>query len=428
MDSRERLARALDHRAPDRPPIDLGSTPVTGAHVSVVAGLRPALGLETRRVKVVEPYQMLGEIDGDLMSALGVDCIGLGMRKNLFGFENEGWKPWVTFDGAEVIEVLVPGAFNTDLEPNGDLLQYPEGDRAAAPSGRMPRGGFYHDTIVRQPPIDDDTLRVEDNLEEFGRVTDEDLEHLSRTAEALYESTPYAIVGNFGGTGFGDIALVPAMWLKNPKGIRDIEEWYVSTIARRDYIFELFSGQCEIALGNLELVRQAVGDRVAVIFVTGTDFGAQNAPFISNDTYRDLYQPFHKRVNDWVHEHTKWKTFIHSCGAVEPLIGEFIAAGFDILNPVQCSAAGMSPEGLKSKYGDRISFWGGGVDTQKTLPFGTKDEVAEEVRERLRVFSPGGGFVFNPIHNIQPNTPIENVAEMFRLACRGASGSPDEGP
>jgi len=170
-------------------------------------------------------------------------------------------------------------------------------------------------------------------------------------------------------------------------------------------------------LRNLELIRQAVGDRVDVIFVTGTDFGTQNGPFLSPELYRELFKPFHKRVNDWVHTHTRWKTFIHSCGGVEPLIEDFIEAGFDILNPVQCSAAGMDPELLKQKYGDRLVFWGGGVDTQRTLPFGTPDEVRREVRERLEIFGRGGGYVFNPIHNVQANTPIENLLAMFETVC-----------
>jgi hypothetical protein len=305
-------------------------------------------------------------------------------------------------------------------EPSGELLQYPEGDRAAPPSGRMPVGGFYHDTIVRQPPIDDDTvLRVEDNLEEFGPVSDEDLADLKRAARRLWDETPYALVGSFGGTAFGDIALVPAPFLKNPRGIRDIEEWYVSTVSRREHVREIFARQCEIGLGNLERIRQAVGNRVAAVFLTGTDFGTQNAPFLSPDTYRDLYQPFHRRVNDWVHARTTWKAFIHTCGAVEPLIGEFIRAGFDILNPVQCSAAGMDPKTLKARYGARITFWGGAIDTQRTLPFGTPEEVSREARERRRIFGAGGGFVFNPIHNIQARTPVENVVELFRAAREG---------
>lgn len=413
MTGRERVLCTLNHEEPDRCPIDLGALPVTGAHVSVVSKLRRALGLDRPgdRVRVIEPYQMLGEFKEDLIDALGVDCIGLGTRKTLFGFNNEGWKPWVTFDGTEV---LVPSGFNTVPEPNGDILMYPHGDHSAPPSGHMPKGGFYFDTIVRQPPIVESDLCVEDNTEEFTRITDADLRHLEDTARRLYEDTSYAIVGNFGGTSFGDIALVPAPFLKNPKGIRDVAEWYISTITRRDFIFEVFSRQCEIALANLELIRQAVGDRISVIFVTGTDFGTQNAPFISNDAYRDLYQPFHKKVNRWVHANTSWKTFTHTCGAVEPLISEFIDAGFDILNPVQCSAAGMEPSLLKRKYGDQITFWGGGVDTQKTLPHGTTEEVVNEVRERVRIFSRGGGFVFNTIHNIQPDANVENILAMFR--------------
>jgi len=419
MNSRERVNAALNHKQPDRPPIDLGSTAVTGAQVSVVYKLRQALRLDKpgARVKVVEPYQMLGEIAGDLKTALGVDFVGLGLTRNMFGFENAGWKPWVTFDGTPI---LVPQKFNTAPEPNGDILQYPEGDKSAPPSGRMPKGGFYFDSIIRQPPIDDAALKVEDNLEEFQPIADEDLERLRKTADALYRETPYAIVGSFASTAFGDIALVPAPFLKFPKGIRDVAEWYMSTILRREHVREIFDRQCEIGIANLVLIHQAVGDRVSAVFVSGTDFGAQNAPFISPDAYRDLYQPFHKRVNSWIHSHTQWKTFIHSCGAVEPLIADFVEAGFDILNPVQTSAAGMDPATLKKKYGDRIVFWGGLVDTQKTLPFGTTDEVAAEVRERVRVFGKGGGFVANTVHNIQAGCPAESVLEMFRIVREGA--------
>ena len=114
-----------------------------------------------------------------------------------------------------------------------------------------------------------------------------------------------------------------------------------------------------------------------------------------------------------MHEHTTWKTFIHSCGSVVALLEDFIDAGFDILNPVQCSAAGMDPAGLKDRFGDRVTFWGGGVDTQRTLPFGTPEEVRDEVRERLRIFGRGGGYVFNPIHNVQARTPPENLKALY---------------
>lgn len=415
---RERVETALAHRPPSGIPLDLGASAVTGMHVSSVYTLRQALGLDApgTPVKIVEPYQCLGEIDEALMDALGVDVAGLGGSKTLFGFPNENWREWTFPDGTPV---LVPEGFNTDPEPNGDLLLYPEGDKSAPPSGRMPKGGFYFDTIVRQPPIDDAALDPAENLEEFGPISQSELAHFRREAERLAQ-TGRAILAGFGGTAFGDIALVPAPWLKHPKGIRDITEWYTSTMARRDYVYEVFERQCEIGLSNLAKIHEAVGDTVTAAFITGTDFGTQHAPFISPDAYRDLYKPFHKAVNDWVHANTPWKTFIHSCGSVRVFIEDFIDAGFDILNPVQCSAAGMEPEGLKRDFGDRITFWGGGVDTQQTLPFGTPEEVRAQVRERIGIFGEGGGFVFNTIHNVQARVPKENLAALYETVaeCR----------
>ena len=182
--------------------------------------------------------------------------------------------------------MLVPGGFNTEPAPNGDIFMYPEGDRSVPPSGRMPKGGFYFDAIVRQGPIDENRLDPQDNLEEFGPVSDADLEHFAAESERLYRESDRAILANFGGTAFGDIALVPAPWLKHPKGIRDVEEWYVSTAARFDYVYEVFQRQCEIALANLAKIRDAVGDRVSVVMVTGTDFGTQTGLFISPGSYR----------------------------------------------------------------------------------------------------------------------------------------------
>ena len=392
--------------------MDLGGSPTSGIHVSALYRLRQALGLDGpgTPVKVIEPYQMLGEVTPDLMEALGIDVVGLGGSKTMFGFRNERWKEWTTFDGTPV---LVPQGFNTEPEPDGRILMYPEGDKSAPPSGCMPKGGWYFDAIIRQAAIDDRHLNVEDNLEEFVPVSEQELNHFSSQATRLHEQTDKAILANFGGTGFGDIALVPAPSLKHPKGIRDVEEWYISTVARRDYVYKVFERQCEIALKNLKTIHEAVGDRVTAAFVTGTDFGAQSGPFISPQTYRDLYKPFHKIVNDWIHKHTGWKSFIHSCGSVRALLEDFIEAGFDIFNPVQCSAAHMNPEELKGIFGDRITFWGGGVDTQHTLPFGTPKEVRWEVRSRIRAFGPGGGFVFNTIHNIQAGVPVENLLAMF---------------
>ena len=412
MNARERIQTTLAHQEPDRVPLDLGSSPTTGMHVSSVYLLRQALHLDPpgTPVRVTEPYQMLGEIAPDLMDALGVDVIGLSNPNTMFGYPLAGWKPWTFFDGTPV---LVPGDFNTQPEPNGDILMYPEGDTSAPPSGRMPSGGFYFDAIVRQPELDEDHLDPADNCEEFQLVSEADLDFYEKEAERLFTHTDQAILANFGGTGFGDIALVPAVQLKDPRGIRDMEEWYMSTVMRRDYIWAVFEKQCEIGLENLKRIDQRVGDKVSVVYISGADFGAQNGPFISPKAYRDLYQPFHKIINNWVHENTGWKTFIHSCGSVVKLIPDFIESGFDVLNPVQTSATGMEAEGLAERFGDQVTFWGGGVDTQQVLPFGTPEEVKTQVHERMKIFGRGGGFVFNPIHNVQAEVPVENLLALY---------------
>ncbi|MHC1772855.1 MAG: uroporphyrinogen decarboxylase family protein [Flexilinea sp.] len=412
MNSRERISLALNHKEADRVPLDLGGCGQTGMQVSTVYALRQALKLDPpgTPVKVSEPFQMLGEIKPDLQEFLGVDCVSVGGSTNFFGFKNEGWKPWTTFDGAPV---LVPDLFNTEPNENGEILQYPQGDQSAMPCAIMPKGGFYFDSIVRQPPLDDEALNPADNLEEFQPVTDDELLYLKTESERVFTETDKALILGLGGMAFGDIALVPGPTLKNPKGIRDIEEWYISTVTRKDYIREVFERQCEIALSNLPKIYAAVGNRPTVAWISGTDFGAQNNCFISPRAFHTLYKPFMAKINDWIHENTHWKTFIHTCGSIIPLIPDIIEAGFDILNPVQTSAVNMDPQELKTRFGDQITFWGGGVDTQHVLPFGTPEEVREQVRSHIQIFSKNGGYVFNPIHNVQSGVPVENLLAMY---------------
>lgn len=412
MNSRERVSITLSHKEADRVPLDLGGCGQTGMQVSTVYALRQALKLDPPNtpVKVIEPFEMLGEIKPDLQEFLEVDCISMGSLTNFYGFKDEGWKPWTTFEGTPV---LVPDLFNTEPNEKGEILQYPQGDRSAPPCAIMPKGGFYFDSIVRQPPFDDEHLDPAENLEEFQPLNDEELLHLKTESERLFTGTDKALVLSLGGMSFGDIALVPGPTLKNPKGIRDIEEWYISTVTRKDYVREVFERQCEIALNNLPKIYASVGDRPTVAWISGTDFGAQNNCFISPRVFRSLYKPFMTKINDWIHENTPWKTFIHSCGSIIPLIPDIIEAGFDILNPVQTSAVNMDPQELKTRFGDQIIFWGGGVDTQRVLPFGTPEEVREQVRKHIQIFSKDGGYVFNPIHNVQSNVPVENLLAMY---------------
>lgn len=412
MTSRERIIATINHRQPDQVAVDFGGGFQTGIHVSMIYKLRQALGLDKpgTPVKVVEVYQMLGEVAPDLQEALGIDTVSLCGTGTMFGYPALAFKEWVLHDGTPV---LVPVDFNTGYEPNGELLQWPGNDRSAPPSGKMPKGGYFFDALNRQPPLDEEALNPADNTEEFTPVTGNEIAHYAARAEALYRQTDRALFCTFGGLTFGDVALVPATFLKHPKGIRDVEEWYVSLALRPDYIKAIFERQAEVAVENLRALHQAVGDKIAVIQTNGTDFGTQNGPFCSAEQYRDLFLPYQKRVNGWIHANTNWKTFMHSCGSIMPLLDGIVEAEFDILNPVQCSASGMDPRTLKRRYGDQLVFWGGGVDTQKTLPFGTPEQVRAEVRERIEIFAPGGGFVFNTVHNVQACTPIENLLAMF---------------
>ncbi len=183
---------------------------------------------------------------------------------------------------------------------------------------------------------------------------------------------------------------------------------------RPDYVRRVMAMQAEIALDNLKRLHRAGGDDLCdVVYLCGTDFGTQTGTFCGTAAFDDLWLPSYRPLTGWIHDHTPWKIFKHSCGAVESFIPRFVEAGFDILNPVQCSAAGMEPALLKSRHGDRVTFWGAGVDTQKTLPFGRPEQVKAEVLERLRIFSPGGGFVFTPIHNVQARTPLPNFLAML---------------
>jgi len=407
MTAREKLVASLDHRS-GPVPVDFGSNPVTGMHCTVVEALRKHYGLEERRVTVIDPYQMLGQFDADLQEVIGIDVTGVFPRNTMFGFPNENWKEWRT-PWRQV--VLVPEGF-VIRDDGGDTLIFPEGDDSAPPSGRMPEGGYFFDALIRQPRIDEDALDPSDNTEEFVAVSDADLDFYEQACRSA-ESTGRGTVINIGGMAIGDISMVPGVGLKHPRGIRDITEWYISTVMRQDYLHGVFRIQTEVAIENLKRVFARVGNIPDVIFVCGTDFGTQNSQFCSVDTYRELYHPYYAQINGWIHDNTTWKTFKHSCGAVEPFMPEFIASGFDIVNPVQLSAAGMDAKQLKANYGDRLTFWGGVTDTQKTLPFGTPEEVRSEVQQRLEILSTNGGYVFNAIHNVQAATPVANVVAMI---------------
>lgn len=410
MTSKERFDLTANHRQPDRMVVDFGSTSVTGIHVLSIENLRKYYGLEPKPVRVTDPYQMLGDVDKELIEIMGIDVVPARGRKNGFGIYNH--EPLMEYTTNWGQKVLVPEGFRTTKDEKGDVLIYPEGDTSAQPSGRMPKSGYFFDAIIRQEPIDEEKLDPKDNLEEYGLVSESDLEYWKDTTQKA-RATGKAVIAGVGGTALGDIAHIPGIKLKKPKGIRDITEWYMSILMRPDYVKTIFDRQSEIALENYSRLYKVIGDNVDAVFICGTDFGTQDSTFCAPEQFDDLWLPYYRRINDWVHAHTNWKTFKHSCGAVETFMSRFIDAGFDIINPVQISATGMDPEHLKKTYGKDLVFWGGGINTQKTLPYSTPEKVREEVLRLCDIFAKDGGFVFNTVHNIQANVPVENIVAMI---------------
>lgn len=407
--SKERVWNALNHRGGTPVPVDFGATTVTGIHCRIVEQLRKYYGLADKPVRIVDPFQMLGEVDEELQERMGVDLVPLFGQKNMFGIDesevHEQVTPWEQ-------KVLIAKGIDMTPDAEGDVYIYPEGDRSVSPSAVMPEGCYFINAIERQQPIDEALLSYQDNLEEYALLNESDLAYWKQAAGKA-AATGKAVVAGFGGTALGDVAFIPAMGLKHPKGIRSVAEWYMSTLIRPDFVHALFEHQTDLAIRNYEMLWNTVGDQVDVVFTCGTDFGTQDSQFCSEEVFRELWLPYYKRLNDWIHTHTTWKIFKHSCGAVLPLIPAMIDSGFDILNPVQINAKDMDSKVLKEQFGDQLVFWGGGIDTQRVLAFGTKEEVRRQVMEQCEILGKDGGFVFNTVHNIQANVPVENVITMI---------------
>jgi uroporphyrinogen-III decarboxylase len=407
--SRDRVLQALNHQNTDYVPVDFGSTAVTGIHCRIVEALRNHYGLESKPVKIVDAFQMLGEVDEELAELLGVDCIGIGGAKDIFDLDTTQLHEQVTPWGQRV---LVPLSMDLTPDNQGDVYVYAGGDKTYPPSAVMPKGCYFINAIERQQPIDEDKLNPEDNVEEFTLLTDADLAYYKELVDKVSGSGK-AVVASFGGTALGDVAFVPGMGLKEPKGIRSVVEWYMSTAMRQDYLHQVFEKEIDIAIANYEKLWNTLGDKVDVVLTCGTDFGSQESQFCSLDTFNELWLPHYRRMNDWIHQHTTWKVFKHSCGAIIPILPGLIEAGFDIINPVQINAKDMDSHRLKKEFGSQLTFWGGGIDTQQILPFGTPDEIRRHVIEQCEILGRDGGFIFNAVHNIQANVPVENVVSLF---------------
>jgi uroporphyrinogen decarboxylase len=393
MNSRERVLLAINHQKADRVPIDLGGTRQSGIAATTYHRVKQLLQLQSP-TRVFDVFQMLADVERPMRERFGADVIGLYRPAVAFGIRNENWKPWQLFDGTPV---EMPGGFEPVTEPSGDLVLVRDGQAIA----RMLKDGYYFDRLEVYPGAAHVDLQTFDPP----RLSDEDCQFYRQQAEALYQNTDLAVVAPLG----------PPYELFYGLGTGNIESWIITFATEGDYVAELYEKLVAVWLENLQRFVDAVGNQVHIVQICD-DFGTQQAPFLSVKMFRERLLPFYRRGFDWIHQHTDMKVLLHSDGALYPLIPSLIEMGVDILNPVQTSAQGMDPVRLKAEFGDQLTFWGGSLDCQQTLPFGSPEEVAREVAEHVRILKTGGGYVFAPVHNIQAGLPPENVVAMFDAA------------
>lgn len=409
MTSREKVQSAFAHRQPDKVPMDIGGHGCAQMHVTNVANLRKYYGLEQKPIKVWDIFSMVGVVEDDLKEAIGADIDTITGYYGTWGYRDNGkWKE-MRYKG---LDILVPEEFVFTGNEEEGFYAYPKGDISAAPSGHMPANGYFFDNVERPQPIDEDNMNPEDNLEEFGLLSEEEIGY-HRNKASQFKATNRAVLLETGGSALGDAAFVPGAALKNPRGLRTVPDWMMAPLLYPEYVQEVFDRQSDLAIENWKTLHEIYGDCIDAVYICGTDFGNQRSRMISREAYDECFHPYYKKMNDWIHENTNWKTLKHTCGAVYDVIPQLIASGFDAINPVQCSAAGMEPERLKAEFGSHILFWGAGVDTQRVLPFGTPKQVREMSLRRCEIFAKDGGFIFAAIHCIQCNTPVENIVAMI---------------
>ncbi len=398
--SRKRVLAAVNHKKPDRVPIDLGGTMVSGIMASPLHRLRQRLGLKEKRVKVYEVFQMLGEVEMDVVEKLYIDVLPIETPALFFGIKRENYKPWRLFDRTLV---LVPGGFNVEVDEEGNWLLHEKGDLKKSIVAKMPKDGYYFDDLRLIKSSDELERPSLNRLREEYLLTEEEIEFMAKRASFLRRET--------------DKALIAGFWLKSMLGhIGSIPDFLTLIALDKGYVKEFLYRKQEIIMENLRLLWEALGKNIDIVVLEGFDLGGQNGELLSPADFEELYLPYYEEQFAWVHGNTTWKTFQHCCGSITKILPLLVDAGLDIINPVQTSAYGMNPKWLKEQFGDRITFWGGGVDTQKTLPFGTPEQVRNEVEERIKIFAPGGGFVFCAIHNIQYGVPIDNIIVAFKTA------------
>jgi uroporphyrinogen decarboxylase len=405
MTSRERILAAIEHREPDRVPIDLGATPSSGISAIAYGRLNRHLGFSQSQTRVYDVVQQLAQPEEAILQHFKIDAVDLGRT---FNTQAADWRTVTLFDGSQA---QYPHWFQPVATPNG-------GWRALATDGseiavQLKDMNFFDQTCF--PWLDDYPADMTGLPAAMGKV------HWAALAHSPWD--------NAGKPGFWEQLRAHAIALRQQSDraimvvvgcnlfewgtfLRRMDNFLMDLIAEPENVTRMLDALMEIHLTTLDKVCTAVGD-VADICRFGDDLGTDTGPFMAPATYRQFFKAHHTRLCDHVHRHSCMKTYLHSCGSIHALLPDLIDAGFDVVNPVQTACRDMDPARLKNEFGKDITFWGGGADTRATLNHGTAADVRRDVLDRLKIFAPGGGFVFNTIHNILPDVPPANIVAMF---------------
>jgi hypothetical protein len=406
MKPRERVLRAVNFQQTDRVPIDLGGMKASCIAVKAYNRVKAKLGIHTK-TRIWDPKFMIASVEDEVMRKFHLDVVPL----DVYSVANDAspdsdWIPKTLYEGAEGL--LPPGTgIGNDSEGRWALL-----NKDGTPTSfRMPREGYYFDDISFNEPgamINPAAFRP------ISGFTDEQLSAFQTRGKFLHDNTDYAMLGWGGGVCFLGLSLITDRLSNVTMGAPS--EWMVMLMTEKETCHEMMDKSVDASIKCLEQLHQAGGDRCFAWGIAADDSGTQRGEFISPELWAEMIKPHYAKLCDWIHRNTKWKTFLHSCGSIYHLIPHMIEAGVDILNPIQTSAANMEPERLKKEFGGKIVFWGGGCDTQSILPKASPEEIRDYVRKMIGIFKPGGGYVFNQVHNIQPNVPPENIIAMLEAA------------
>lgn len=406
MSSRERVLAAIRHADPDQIPLDLGATPSSGISAIAYHNLKLHLGITKGHTRVYDVVQQLAQPEDEIIDQFGVDVLDIG---RLFNTKDVDWYDVVLPTGQPV---QFPSWFRPNRNDGGGWDAYaPDGTLIATMPNKI--ATFFDQTYF--PYVDGYPSDFSSLVEEMPKIHWAGLAHspwdhasdpdfwqqLRDKALYLRANTDKALMIVAGCNLFE--------W---GTFLRRLDNFLMDLLLEPAEVERLLDALMKVHLDTLENVCNAVGDVVDIIRF-GDDLGMDTGPFMKPETYRKLFKPRHKILCDYVKEHSNMHTFLHSCGSIYKLIPDLIEAGFEILNPVQISSRDMVPEQLKKEFGNDVTFWGGGADTRRVINHGTTEEVKNHVRHNIETFSPGGGFVFNTVHNIMPDVPPENIMAMY---------------